>query len=181
VRTLGSLPHTAIDLHISLLFGEESLWTFFNNLDPGALPSPEELFQMALSLYDNYSTPTASTIFMTECPDSPIVRIGERWREDEDTEPKPVPTGTNDTDTEQGEGKDRKDGREEGPTTQMNLTEGDEFDGDQTLARSALFMYEALVSKEIAQAVAEGDVGRVYEAIKVSRPPVSNLSLLMMQ
>jgi len=29
-------------------------------------------------------------------------------------------------------------------------------------------MYEALVSKEMAQAVAEGDPGRVYEGIKVS-------------
>lgn len=36
------------------------------------------------------------------------------------------------------------------------------------LARSVWFMYEALVSKEVAQAVAEGDVGRVYEGIKVS-------------
>jgi hypothetical protein len=29
-------------------------------------------------------------------------------------------------------------------------------------------MYEALVSKEVAQAVAEGDIGRAYEGIKVS-------------
>ena len=29
-------------------------------------------------------------------------------------------------------------------------------------------MYEALVLKEVAQAVAEGDIGRVYEGIKVS-------------
>jgi len=92
-----------IDPYISLLFGEESLWTYFDNLNKGDLPSLEELFRMALSLYDNYSTPTASTIFMTGCPNSPVVQVGEPWREEEDTELKPVLIGTDDMDTEQGD------------------------------------------------------------------------------
>lgn len=133
---------------------------------------------MALSLYDNYSTPTASTIFMTGCPDSPIVRIGEPWREEEDTEPKPVLIGTGDTDTEQGEEKEGKVGEKESPKKQTDPATSEEIDGDQTLARSALLMYEALVSREIAQAVAEGDIGRVYEAIKVGRQLGSGHSLL---
>lgn len=130
---------------------------------------------MALSLYDNYSTPTASTIFMTGCPDSYIVRIGEPWREEEDTEPKPVLIGTGDTDTEQGE---EKVGEKESPKKQTDPATSEEIDGDQMLARSALLMYEALVSREIAQAVAEGDIGRVYKAIKVGRQLGSGHSLL---
>lgn len=39
------------------------------------------------------------------------------------------------------------------------------FDGDQVLST---FMRDARVSREFLYAVAEGDVGRVYEAMKVS-------------
>ena len=42
-----------------------------------------------------------------------------------------------------------------------------EFQGDLLLARSIAFMRDALVSREAAYAVAEGDVGRLYEMIKV--------------
>lgn len=170
-----------IDPYISLLFGEESLWTYFDNLNKGDLPSLEELFRMALSLYDNYSTPTASTIFMTGCPNSPVVQVGEPWREEEDTELKPVLIGTDDMDTEQGEGNEGN-GRGKGSLKKRtDPVEGEEIDGDQTLARSALLMYEALVSREIAQAVAEGDVGRVYEAIKVCHQLHSGPSSLTVQ
>lgn len=40
--------------------------------------------------------------------------------------------------------------------------------GDFVLARSVSFMRDALISREAAYAAAEGDVGRVYEVVKVS-------------
>jgi hypothetical protein len=40
-----------------------------------------------------------------------------------------------------------------------------EFQADCTLGRSVSFMREAIVSKEVAEAVAEGDIGMVYEGI----------------
>ena len=170
---LRSFSDTVVEPHISLYFKAESVWTHFNNLSQAGLPTPDELFRIALLLYDNYSTPTASTIFMLGCqPNSPVVSIGEPWREEEDTEPKLIPTGADDVDAEQGEEEDgsTKDKGEGGPKERKNAVpaKDEDFDGDRTLMRSALLMYEALVSKEVAQAVAEGDIGRVYEGIKVS-------------
>lgn len=105
-------------------------------------------------------------------PSSSVVPIGEPWREEEDTEPKPVPAEADKMDTEQGEGEDGS-GSDEGNaswTPQKNAVpaEDERFDGDRVLMRSAHLMYEALVSREVAQAVAEGDIGRVYEGVKVS-------------
>ena len=137
------------------------MWTYFDALDEHKLPTPEELFKVALSLYDNYSTPKAATMFMSGCQlNTSVVSIGEPWREVEDVgpEPKPAPVETDDMDTKLVEGED--EGKEKDVVSV-------DFDGDHTLMRSALFMYEALVSKEVAQAVAEGDIGRVYEGIKV--------------
>lgn len=42
------------------------------------------------------------------------------------------------------------------------------FKGDRTLAKSIRFMHETIMSREAAYAVAEGDIGRVYECVKVS-------------
>lgn len=41
------------------------------------------------------------------------------------------------------------------------------FRGDRVLANSICFMRDALISREMSQAVAEGDVGRVWEVMKV--------------
>ncbi|KAJ3559455.1 hypothetical protein NM688_g327 [Phlebia brevispora] len=40
------------------------------------------------------------------------------------------------------------------------------FVGDQCLAQSIMFMNVTLISREIASAIADGDIGRVYEGIK---------------
>ena len=42
------------------------------------------------------------------------------------------------------------------------------FQGDRSLAKSMIFMHETMVSREAAYAVAEGDIGRAYECVKVS-------------
>jgi len=136
---------------------------------------------MALSLYDNYSTPKAASIFVSGCQPNPsVVPIGEPWREEEDTEPKPVPAEADDADTEQAEdGSGLDEGNDDlGKRKDAVSAEDEQFDGDHTLMRSSLLMYEALVSKEVAQAVAEGDVGRVYEGIKVCCQFGPNLSIL---
>ena len=153
------------------------MWTYFNNLDQDgmAYPTPQELFKITLSLYDNYSTPKAAGIFVSGgTPNSSVASIGKPWKEDEDDEPKPILEDVNSMDTEQeGEERSGENKRREGPKKQKEMVpaEGEEFGGDHTLMRSALFMYEALVSKEVAQAVAEGDIGRVYEGIKVGHQP----------
>ncbi|KAH9934138.1 uncharacterized protein B0H18DRAFT_841114, partial [Fomitopsis serialis] len=46
-------------------------------------------------------------------------------------------------------------------------TEGTSFAGDRSLAQSMLFMIDTALSRSVAQAVAMGDVGSVYEGIKM--------------
>lgn len=157
---------------VSLRFKTENLWTYFDNLDRRhEIPSPEDLFNTAVDLWNNYSNPNASTAFIAghQLSDS-VVPIGELWRKEEDTtESEPAPSqaaGGSAGNTREQEWENGRGGETNGKDA---MSTGDkEFQGDRTLARSASFMYEALVSKEVAQAVAEGDVGRVYEGVKVS-------------
>lgn len=159
---------------VSLQFKTENLWTHFDKLDhQGNIPSPEDLFKMAVTLWNNYSSPGAFTKFMVGCqPNDSVVPTGEPWRKEEDTDPEPGPSKAVDSGTkDEGKGDSREE--EEGGKTKgkgaMPVGPEKEFRGDHVLARSVSFMYEALVSKEVAQAAAEGDVGRVYEGVKVSR------------
>jgi len=48
-------------------------------------------------------------------------------------------------------------------------TKTKEFKGDLVLARSIAFMRDALLSREAAYAAADGDVGRLYETLKVMK------------
>ena len=41
------------------------------------------------------------------------------------------------------------------------------FSGDQTLAQSCRFMYDATISREVIYAITDGDIGRVWEVLKV--------------
>ncbi|EGN93672.1 hypothetical protein SERLA73DRAFT_63629, partial [Serpula lacrymans var. lacrymans S7.3] len=42
-----------------------------------------------------------------------------------------------------------------------------DFVGDGTLACSMLFMQDAIVARELAYSISEGDIGRAYECIKI--------------
>lgn len=170
------------EISISLRFKTENIWTYFENLHhQGNIPDPEQLFGMAVTLWKNYSNPGAFTKFvMGRQPDDSVVPIGEPWRKEEDTDPEPAPSRAMDSSSEDEKGGELRKDEGAKETKEKGATSvGDkEFQGDRVLARSASFMYEALVSKEVAQAVAEGDIGRVYEGIKVSFSPNRNTSFL---
>lgn len=59
-----------------------------------------------------------------------------------------------------------KKGRKTRPKTPKDVPP-EEFKGDRVLARSIALMRDLLWSRECANAVAEGDAGRVYEILKV--------------
>jgi hypothetical protein len=42
------------------------------------------------------------------------------------------------------------------------------FHGDRTFSEAATFKRDAMIAREVASAAAEGDVGRVWEALKVN-------------
>jgi hypothetical protein len=148
-----------MNLPVSLQFKAENLWTYFDDLYyKNKIPGLEELFGMAVSLWESYSSPGAFTSLVTgHHLENSLVPIGEPWEKEEDTSPESIQSQVVGESTE------------------------NEFQGDHILARSASFMSEALVSKEVAQAVAEGDVGRVYEGIKVSPLLGRNASFLIIQ
>ena len=52
---------------------------------------------------------------------------------------------------------------------ETNSSDQPPFTGDQTLAQSCRFMYDTTVSREMVYATADGDVGRVWEVMKVGR------------
>ena len=101
--------------------------------------------------------------------------IGEPWKKEEDSEPEPILASADSADTEHEEGNKAEEPNEKDTV----LTDDEKISGDYTLMRSALFMYEAFVSKEVVQAVAEGDIGRAYEGFKVSHYLSCNSALLI--
>lgn len=151
-------------------FETKNIWTYFGGLHHNEIPSFGRLFEMAQALWDSYSNPHAFTSLVTgHHLDQFVVPIGEPWRKEDEANLQSAPSQAMDIDINSkvcgGSGEDKgQETKGEGET----FIGGGEFKGDHALARSASFIYEALVSKEVAQAVAEGDVGRVYEGIKVS-------------
>ena len=75
--------------------------------------------------------------------------------------------------SEQGTAKPKKRGKKR----KNEDTDPATFRGDRVLAGSIAFICDGMNSREFTYAVAEGDVGRVYESMKVSLirslPPVS--------
>jgi hypothetical protein len=53
-------------------------------------------------------------------------------------------------------------------TTKDSDNEKPPFKGDRVLANSIALMRDAMISHEMSYAIAEGDVGRVYEVMKVT-------------
>lgn len=59
------------------------------------------------------------------------------------------------------------------PSHKKNKRPEPSKDGDITLSESIVFMRDAMIAREAVYAVAEGDVGRLWEALKV---PISHIS-----
>ncbi|KAH9931747.1 hypothetical protein B0H21DRAFT_813891 [Amylocystis lapponica] len=140
-----------------LHFEQEDLFEYFQGLaERSELPSLEVLEDGARQLYRAYSSFRAAEralcadTLTTGSPSSweHVVPLGSAWTPTPVTASAPSATlSAQNTDT--GEKKPEV------------------FKGDRVLAQSITFMRDASVSREFAYSVAEGDVGRVYEAMKV--------------
>ena len=53
----------------------------------------------------------------------------------------------------------------------MDAVDGDTFHGDWALANSIILLRDGIWSLEVCQAVTTGDIGRVWEVLKVSDNP----------
>lgn len=104
----------------------------------GKLPTLDELDLKAQHLHKTYSTTRAAHMALGD------VSKDSKWA-------KSVPLGKKWT-KRADESVDR---------------EGQDENGDRVLANSITFMRDALISREISYAIAQGDAGRVYQMMKV--------------
>lgn len=156
-------------------FGANNIFEYFNSLPDEGLPTIDDLVQKAEILFDVYCTPKSHDYYMTggsggREPGSSgwSVPHGTHWDKPNEIPEEPVKS--------KGPGKRRQKMREKGKENvdakpldnKLMKEEEPPFDGDASLGRSIMFMYDNIISREVAYAVAEGDAGRVYEGIKVS-------------
>jgi hypothetical protein len=135
------------------------------------LPSFEELEVLAVKLYRTYSCTRGHyrALLETSTTADWSAPLGSPWTglSHEKTSTEEALHGTKST------GKRRKGGvlapKKKGSNAKTTGHEQPEepFLGDRVLARSIVFMRDTLISREVAYAIAEGDVGRAYEGIKV--------------
>ncbi|KAJ7893907.1 hypothetical protein B0H14DRAFT_3427208 [Mycena olivaceomarginata] len=119
----------------------EDLHAYFSTLaDPKQLPSSEDLEATAWRLYDMYASTVAQTDAML-ATDRVLGQRRFRWKR-------------------------KRKSKNSGKQQPKALIPPARFYGDHVISDSTGFLRDASISREAAAAVAEGDVGRVWEAIK---------------
>ncbi|KAJ7456199.1 hypothetical protein FB451DRAFT_1048472 [Mycena latifolia] len=131
------------------------------------LPSFEDLEDAAKTLYDTYTSTVAQQEALYDARDAKSswaahVPLGAPW----------VSPPLNETSgavpaRKQRKRKSKKSDKRRAETTKAPPPLPPVFYGDAVVSDSAYFMRDASISREAAAAVAEGDVGRVWEAMKV--------------
>ncbi|CDO73524.1 hypothetical protein BN946_scf185013.g159 [Trametes cinnabarina] len=149
-----------------LYYKASDIFTHFTNLAHNKkLPSFEELESIAVKLYRSYCTQHAAERALDAVEDLATdidhprtcewkanVPLGSAWTP-------PSPDQQDKSDCAQSANKGDNESKTDSP-------EGP-FHGDRVLANSISFLGDALVIQEFIYAMAEGDVGRVYEAMKM--------------
>ncbi|KAM6491593.1 hypothetical protein JOM56_012985 [Amanita muscaria] len=141
-----------------LHFGCNNLFTYFEDLmASGHLPEIETLEEAARKLHRAYSSTRGVYQALHETTEtstwSRTVPLGTPW----------VPPPTFESSDSLSEPK-KKPKR---PTKKIADDLGRHPKGDRVLANSIMFMRDAMISREMSYAIAEGDAGRVHEVMKV--------------
>ncbi|KAF7800027.1 hypothetical protein EIP86_011270 [Pleurotus ostreatoroseus] len=157
------LLYTVLDARMldcwRIYFGCDDLKGHFAQLEADKhLPSIDELESIARTLYRRYSSQQAyhRALYGTmeeSVNNEMFIPHGSSW--------KPPQRDASSIPKSAGSAKKKKPA---GLTAQY--LESEEFKGDQVLAHSIMFMHDAILAREMALAVPEGDPGRVYEAMK---------------
>lgn len=133
------------------------------------IPPIEELEIIARKLYRAYTSSRAQyrALYDTDGTSewSKIIPLGTAWTGVAEEESS-CDIGIAAKPSKSSKGKARKPPAKEKTSTSDG---GETFMGDRVLSNSVGFMRDALLSREVAEAVADGDVGRVYEVLKVIR------------
>lgn len=148
-------------------FGCDDLLTHFEKLESAkSLPEIENLELTAKRLHRAYSSTRAhyqalQDSALSEGSDwGKTVPLGSPWLAPaRDSTSESITTGSTTQPAQNASSKSKTSVKSDAPTPP--------FKGDRVLANSIAFIRDALVSREMAFAVAEGDAGRVYEMMKV--------------
>jgi len=171
-----------------LAFRQTNLFDYFKGLaKTNRIPAFEDLENMARRLYRAYTSSRAQYRAMHDTKGvsewSQIVPLGTPWTgpiaEESSTNvgiaakppgvQKPSePAAPQESSTGLGSSAKRsKKGQKGRPKAAPQDIPPEDFKGDRVLARSIALMQDLMWSRECANAVAEGDAGRVYEILKV--------------
>ncbi|KIJ64811.1 hypothetical protein HYDPIDRAFT_111412 [Hydnomerulius pinastri MD-312] len=177
----AELVYTTLDIRIldcwRVYFRTEDIFKHFQQLaTQGELPDYADLEKIARLLFKTYSSASGIHSAFQDAEDisewGSAIPLGTPWSTDPDSvlvakavAVKKVEITRKVRAGNTGEGKSK--GAQK-PKVQARPLDAPPvpFKGDRVLAQSIAFMRDALVSREMAYAVAEGDVGRVYEMIK---------------
>jgi hypothetical protein len=167
-----------------LAFGQTDLFKYFTDLaQRDKIPPIEELEQMARKLYRAYTSSRAQyrALYDTDGTNewSRIIPMGSPWTGvSEDESGSDIGITAKPSKSSKGKGRKvpatsiekppaKKVSVENTSESESALDDEEAFQGDRVLSNSIGFMRDAMLSREVAEAVADGDVGRVYEALKV--------------
>jgi hypothetical protein len=158
-RFLCPFSKSFIYLKFRLLLGTDDIFEYFESLSKqDKLPDLEELVEMAKKLHCTYSTARARDHAIhdtgTTTAWAKTVPRGSRWV------PIDVEDSSLDTMTKRKKKSGGKKKKEKVPPPPCK--------GDFVLAQAIDLIRDGMNSRKMATAVAEGDVGRLYECIKVT-------------
>jgi hypothetical protein len=166
IRSLVKSDH----IYDRIYFGADDILTYFADLAiRQELPSVDALRSIARTLVRRYASQEAheQALSLTESRNAKsnmAIPFGKPFR--------PIETQTPGLTTSTSETETARESTEERPNVVIEDTvkvhvEKEGFDGDRVLANEILFLQDAGWWIEAASAVPEGDIGRVYEIMKV--------------
>ncbi|KAF8811180.1 hypothetical protein BYT27DRAFT_7221584 [Phlegmacium glaucopus] len=156
-----------------LALGTDDIFAYFQKLkDNVTLPPFKELEAIARKLYRAYTSSRAQyralSYANSQNPWSKIIPRGSTWvphLQDMSTNGIGI-SETSNIGSHSGLKSNKKPKQKKGPTADDSDQE-ESFKGDCVLSQSIAFMQDAMISRECAYAIADGDFGRLYECLKV--------------
>ncbi|KAF8147032.1 hypothetical protein K438DRAFT_1989998 [Mycena galopus ATCC 62051] len=129
----------------SIHFDTNDIFDYFATLKKrNTLPSFEDLHKIALKLFKTYTAPSPRHQVRMDARDEAVA-----W-----TPHAPLVTS--------------KTASTKPAISKKNLPPPPPFFGDKTLADDGAFMYDAFINRELVAATAQGNVGRMWEALKAT-------------
>ncbi|KAL1945780.1 hypothetical protein VTO73DRAFT_1782 [Trametes versicolor] len=151
-------------------YDTDDIFGYFNGLKADdALPSIEELRKVARELHGRYSCQRAWYDAMDggDAAAEAGWKAGSPWEQKKSEHTPANTTGSASQNTTSTTRTTGSAGKRAAASESGAEDATPPFSGDRTLAQSILFMINAMLSRDAAQAVAMGDVGRLWNDLKV--------------